>query len=163
MGNSSTKGFLGVFLFMILLNNAVQSQELPKSVVIIKGIRTAYVPFSAIGKPVFEITNGKLNISVTDRNNNMLQVNGIDMKQLSSGVKPSSAFQTVIIMSKGGTNTDDGDTNPGSLIEIKCTDNKQGTPITVGIKTTILQDGKKLRVYATLHGIIPSPQYQRSN
>jgi 5,10-methylenetetrahydrofolate reductase len=68
-----------------------------------------------------------------------------------------------MIMANGGTFTDDADANPTSLIEIKCADNKAGTPITVGIKTTILQNGKNLRVYATLYGTIPSPQYKQTN
>lgn len=137
--------------------------DAPKDIVVIKGIRTAYVPFSSVAPPVFEISNDKLNIAVTDRNGNMLQINGIDTEQLKNGILSPKSFRTVMIMAKGGTFTDDTDQNIRSLLEIKCANNQTNTPITVGLKTTIVQNGKNLRVYATLSGIIPSYNYQRTN
>jgi hypothetical protein len=157
------------FILLILMTLTAFGQTTPKAgsrknTIIIKGIRTAYLPFSSFKPPVFEITNSKLNIAVTDRNGNMLQINGIDTEQLKSGILNPKQFRTVLIMANdGGTFTDDADKNPNSLLEIICDNNNPNTPITVGLKTTILQNGKNLRVYATLSGIIPSYNYERTN
>jgi hypothetical protein len=163
MGNTTKRGLVLVLLSIILHSNILQGQGTPKSIVRIKGIRTAYLPFSALKEPAFEIVNSKLNIAVTDIKGNMLQINGIDVSKLTNGILQPNAFRTIMIMANGGTFTDDADENLSSLIEIKCADNKVGTPITVGIKTTILQNGKNLRVYATLYGTIPSVQYKQTN
>jgi hypothetical protein len=150
-------------MLLILMSLSAVAQTPPVNVVIIKGIHTAYLPFSSIQSPVFEITNSRLHISVTDRKGNMLQINDIDIQKLKPGILPPSAFQTVVMMVNGETYTDDTDQNPRSLVEIICANNHPNTPITVGIKTTVLQNGKNHRVYATLSGIIPSYTYERTN
>jgi hypothetical protein len=157
------KGIVLILIVLSILGNAQRPSSKRKDIILIKGIRTAYLPFSSFSKPVFEMTNDQLNIAVTDAKGNMFQVNGIDAKRLKKGVFPASAFQTVLIMAKGGTYTDDADTNPNSLIEIICENNTTNSPITIGLKTTVQINGKNHRVYATLSGIIPSNQYQRTN
>jgi hypothetical protein len=141
---------------------APQQPGAPADIIVVNGSRTAYPPFASFKAPVFEITNSKLNIAVTDRNGNMLQVNGIDTELLKRGILSRNQFRTVMIMNSG-TCTDDADQNPRSLLEIKCENNRPNTPITVGLKTTVFQNGKKLRVYATLSGTIPSYNYERTN
>jgi hypothetical protein len=135
----------------------------PKDIIIIKGIRTAYLPFSSFKAPVFQVTNSKLNIAVTDRNGNILEINDIDIQNIKPGILSRKTFQTVLIMTNGETSTDDKDQNPNSVLEIKCENNQPNSPVTVGLKTTLPLDGKNHRVYATLSGIIPSYTYNRTN
>jgi hypothetical protein len=156
----------GILLVLITLSGWVAAQHdapPPKDIILMKGLRTAYLPFSSFTKPVFEITNNQLNIAVTDAKGNMLQLNGIAIEQLKNGILDPSSFQTVLMMAHDGTFTDDMDTNSRSLLEIKCANNKENSPITVGLKTSIRMNGKNIRVYATLSGLIPSYQYQRTN
>lgn len=163
MFNPYKQAFLMVLISLTTFSQVPQKVNTPKNIIIIKGIRTANMPFSVIQPPVLEVTNAKLNIAVTDRSGNMLQINGIDTQYLKNGILPPSAFQTVMMMATGQTFTDNTDLNPLSLLEIKCTGNKPNTPITVGLKTTVKLNNQSHRVYATLSGIIPSYQYQRTN
>jgi hypothetical protein len=163
MRHTIAKGILLIFTSLTCLGYASQNTTPPKNIVLIKNIRMAYKPFSAFETPVFDITNNTLNISVTDWNGNMLQINGIDTKLLSNGVLSPDHFRTVLMWAKDGTYTDDADQNKHSLLEIRCESNQPNSPITIGLKTTIWQNGKKLRTYATLSGYIPSYHNEHTN
>jgi hypothetical protein len=157
------RGIILIIIALASVSHAYQNPIASKNIILIKGIRSSYLPFSAIEPPVLDVTNDQFNISVTDRKGNMLQINGINLRQLQNGILSPSQFQTVILWARGETVTDDGDNNSKSLLEIKCSNPAPGNLITVGLKTTIIQKGKKHRLYATLSGIIPSYQYQRTN
>ncbi len=89
----------------------------------------------------------------------MLQIKDIPLQKVKNGLLSSSDFRTIYISEKYGTHHDDKDTNPQSILEVKCSNNQPGNPITIGLKTTLVIKQKSVRVYATLSGIIPSYTY----
>lgn len=151
----------GLVLCILLFsfNKAQQPPHTPKNQVVFKGIRTASVPFSYIKSSAIEVVNNKLNISVTDRNGDILQINGISVSKLKKGILPPSEFRTVYMSEKNGTYTDHNDKSPSSLLEITCDNAAPGNTVTVGLKTNLMRDKKTIRAYATISGIIPSYTY----
>lgn len=136
----------------------------PKDTIIIQSSPRTYIPFTFIQKPVLQVMNNKLNIAVTDRSGDMIQLNGIDITSLQKGLLPQSAYRVVYISQKRGTTTDDDDTNKQSMLEIiQCTGNKPGSALTIGLKATVAGKGKSYRIYATLSGIIPSYSFNTTN
>lgn len=152
---------LGLLTTASLRASSEQPQK-PKDTVVIVSGKNAYIPFTFFKQPTFQVINNQLNVSVTDRTGDMIQVNGIDILKLKKGILPKSGYRVVYISQKLGTLTDDNDTNNGSLIEIKCNDTKPGTSISIGLKSRVASSGKKLTVYATLSGIIPPYTYQNT-
>lgn len=136
----------------------------PKDTVIIQSGKNAYIPFTFIEKPVLQVVNNKLNISITDRTGDMIQLNGIDISSLRKGTLPSKSYRVIYISQKRGTGTDDADIHNGSLLEItRCESNKPGSQITIGLKATVKNSSKNYRIYATLSGIIPTYSFNTTN
>ncbi|MES2560269.1 MAG: hypothetical protein V4590_11040 [Bacteroidota bacterium] len=160
----------GLFLLLIALSGigSLQAisplQKSPKDTIIIQSSPKTYIPFTFFQKPVLQVINDKLNIAVTDRTGDMIQVNGIDITTLQKGLLPKSAYRVVYISQKRGTASDDADANSMSMLEFtQCTGNKTGSAITLGLKATVTTKGKSYRIYATLSGIIPSYSYHTTN
>ncbi len=124
---------------------------------------SSYVPFSHLKNSSIEIRNNILNIVAVDQNGDMLQIKGVPVSKVQNGILSPAEFRTIYISEKNGIHHDDDDTNPNSLLEIKCNDNKPGSLISVGLKTTLIMNGKAIRVYATLSGILPSYIYTEQN
>jgi hypothetical protein len=132
--------------------------------IVIIGLRDAYIPFNHSIQPVFTLVNDYLNVSVTDRNGDILEINRIPISKIKKGVLYKPHFQTILISSKNGTFIDKTVTGTKHLLEVVKTDGTEpGTAITIGIKTTVSYKGKSYRIYATLSGSIPSPQYIKTN
>ena len=153
------------FFLCFLAQHTTAQKNTSKSInkVVIKGLRTAYIPFRYFAAPNLQVQNNKLNISITDKTGDMLQINGIDLRLIKNGLLTSKQFKTVYISANNGTYTDDSDTSKSSSLEIKCTGNKAGDAITIGLKTWVIKDGKQLRFCATLSGIMPSYTYSDYN
>lgn len=148
--------FLLLLFLSLSFTQATQSVvSLSKDTVIILDQKGKYIPFTFFTKPQFEMKNNKLNIAVTDRNGDMIQINGIAAASLKNTELSSSGFQTVYITGKG-TYTDDG-ISKNCLLDIRCDNNTTGNPVSVGLKTTVRKNNKTYRIYATLSGTIPAP------
>jgi len=128
-----------------------------KDTVIIMDQKGKYIPFTFFKKPVFEMNNDKLNIAVTDREGKMIEINGIPAAMLKNAMLSPADFKTVYITANA-TYTDDG-ISKNCLLDVKCENNKPGSPISVGLKTTVKKNNKTYRIYATLSGIIPESTY----
>lgn len=150
---------LGLMIGLLCCSFIGDQPVVPENKIIFNKLRGAYVPFSYIKSSSIEVRNNKLHFLAIDKNGDMLQIKDIPIQKVQNGLYTSSDFRTVYISNKYGTSHDDGDTNPNSLLEIKCSDNKPGNPVTIGIKTTLRMNQKNVRVYATLSGIIPSYLY----
>ncbi|MES2779919.1 MAG: hypothetical protein V4651_08465 [Bacteroidota bacterium] len=136
----------------------------PKDTVIIQTGTKTYIPFTFLQKPVLQVVNERLNISITDRTGDMIQLNGIDIASLRKGILSPKEYRIIYISQKRGTATDDHDTNLNSLLEItRCESNKPGSSITLGLKSTVSNAGKNYRIYATISGIIPTYSYNTTN
>jgi hypothetical protein len=131
----------------------------PANKIVFKKLAGAYSPFSYIKTTSVEVRNNKLHILAVDKNGDMLQIKDIPIQKIQNGILYSKDFRTIYISEKNGTHHDDQDSNPNSLLEIKCNSNNPGSPITIGLKTTLFINQKTVRVYATLSGIIPSYTY----
>lgn len=146
------------------LNAVPEQQRSPKDTIIIQSNTKTYIPFTFIQKPVLQVINNKLNIAITDRTGDMIQLNGIDITTLQKGVLPKKGYRVVYISQKRGILNNDNDTNKQSLLEIVTSSgNKPGSSITIGLKSTVSAKGKSLRIYATLSGIIPSYSFNTTN
>lgn len=132
------------------LNNLLYGQQ---NKVIIKGI-----PFTIKANPTFEVTNNQLNIGIQSVEGDFLQITGVALSDVRQGVLGPKKFRCVLVTANGAI-SDDMSANSRDLIEIKCSGNKPGEKISVGIKSTLMKDKAKFRTYATLHGIIPSYSY----
>lgn len=159
-----------MFLLMLLLAGIgslqaiSQQHNAPKDTIIIQSTPKTYIPFTFITKPVLQVVNNKLNIAITDRTGDMIQLNGMDITSLQKGLLPKSGYRVIYMSEKRGTLTDDADTNNQSLLEIiTCTGTKPGSTLTVGLKATVVNKGKSYRIYATLSGTIPSYSYNTTN
>jgi hypothetical protein len=152
-------------LFLLCLSltatEATQSSvQASKDTIIIMNRKGGYIPFTFFKKPVFEMTNDKLNIAVMDRNGDLIQINGIPAASLKNTVITPATFRTIYITNKTNDTYTDADITQNCILDIKCDNNKPGSPITVGLKTTVKKNSKTFRIYATLSGTIPTPTYK---
>jgi hypothetical protein len=131
----------------------------PKDTVIIMTPRGKYIPFTFLQKPVLEIRNGLLNITVTDRDGNMIQVNGISSALLTDTIVTPRSFRTVYITNKATETYTDAHRPQNCILDIRCAGNTPGSPVTFGLKTTVKKNNKTYRIYATLSGTVPEPVY----
>jgi hypothetical protein len=160
--NRGTHIFLMLLFWVIGPIQATQSPVyVSKDTVIIMDQKGKYLPFTFFKKPVFEMTNDKLNIAVTDREGKIIEINGVSAALLKNIMLTPADFKTVYI-TPNVTYTDDG-ISKNCLLDIKCNSSKPGSPISVGLKTTVKKNNKTYRIYATLSGIIPEPTYTTNN
>lgn len=160
----------GLFLLVLLLESIGSLLAIsplhttPKDTIIIQSGTKTYIPFTFLAKPVLQVVNNQLNIAITDRTGDMIQLNGIDITSLQKGILPKSAYRVIYMSQKRGTSSDDADMNKQSILEIvQCQGNKPGSAITIGLKATVSSNRKSYRIYATLSGIIPSYSFNTTN
>ena len=152
-----------LFLMVICCTNAISKEQTsPTDTIVIQNGENSFTPFTFLNKPILQIVNNQLNISVTDRTGDMIQLNGIDTRLLKKGKLKKSAYRVVYISQKRGTLTDDKDIIVNSILEIKCANNNPGTSITIGLIARVGASAKKTTIYATLSGKIPPYTYIKS-
>jgi hypothetical protein len=149
-----------VCLGMFPLQAGSSSEQTRKDTIIIQSSSGKFIPFTFLKPAVFQLVNNQLNIAITDRTGDIIQINNIPISSVKSGLLPRSSYRIVYISQTRGTCTNDSDGSNHSLLELKCPDNKSGSLLTIGLKTTVSLKGKHYRIYATLSGKIPDPIFQ---
>ncbi len=105
-------------------------------------------------KPAFENKNNSINVSVTDANGNMLQVNGLRSLWLKDTIIKNAPVRVVLIRETGTWAS--SPTYSKTALQIYSKKNVVGNPVYIKVITTLYcKNKKKIKVETGLYGNIP--------
>jgi hypothetical protein len=105
--------------------------------------------------PRFELVNGMLNISALSDNNMLFEITGISEKALRDTMLSDASFKMMYIFSQNEKACVSNPMTSNSILNIKCSSSKKGTPITITLSGNLFGSSKILILESKLSGAIP--------
>ncbi|MEI6594220.1 MAG: hypothetical protein WCO28_01575 [Bacteroidota bacterium] len=117
------------------------------------------IPFVFKSKAKFEIQNGMLNIAVLSENNTLFEIRGISEKAIKDTLLGDDSFKMIYIISQNEKACVSNPMNSNSILNIKCSSTKKGSPIAITLQGNLFGGGKIIMLEAKLNGEIPEKKY----
>lgn len=127
----------------------------------IRNTRGNLIAFTIQSDPKLSIQNDVLNIALRSKENDVIELTGIPFSCLKDTLLHTNTFKLIYItpertwISRG--------TDKKSTVEIRCSSNEQGKPITLFVNGWVQKGNTQLMIKGTFKGMLPAKTYQTNN
>lgn len=140
---------------------SAQTSKSIGSKISIRNTRGNLIPFTLQSNPKLTIQNDLLNVAIRSKENDVIELTGIPFSFLKDTLLHTNAYKLIYItpertwISRG--------TDKKSTVEIRCSSNEQGKPITLFVNGWVQKGNTQLMIKGTFKGMLPAKTYQTNN